>query len=306
MGSHETLMVPTPDGRELEVLVAGSEAGFPLVFHHWIPGAAVPFGILERAATDRGLQVISYSRPGYGRSTPRADADSTATVADDALDTATILNRLGLGGFITVAWSGGGPRGFACAAVLPDRCLAAATLASPVPPDAEGFDPLAGMTAQNVEEYTATHQGTQALTANLEEFVAPLLHATDDQIAAALRAMFGPSITGELAEYAVACMKHSVHQGVVGWRDDNLTHTRWWGFDLAHIRVPMSIWHGVQDANLAPAHGVWLSQHVPRARFHSLQDTDHISIILRIESILNELLELAGLQNRSASASVTA
>jgi hypothetical protein len=68
----------------------------------------------------------------------------------------------------------------------------------------------------------------------------------------------------------------------------------------------MSIWHGVQDANLAPADGVWLSQHVPGARLHSLEDTDYISIILRIDSILDELNRLAQLQHRPASASVTA
>ena len=72
------------------------------------------------------------------------------------------------------------------------------------------------------------------------------------------------------------------------------------------IRRPMSIWHGVQDANLAPADGVWLSQHVPGARLHSLEDTDYISIILRIDSILDELNRLAQLQHRPASASVTA
>jgi pimeloyl-ACP methyl ester carboxylesterase len=64
-------MVATADGRELEVLIAGPQGGFPLVFYHWTPGAAVPFGILERAAAERELRVISYSRPAYGRSTPR-------------------------------------------------------------------------------------------------------------------------------------------------------------------------------------------------------------------------------------------
>ena len=61
MGSHETSMVVTADGRELHTLGNGPQNGFPLVFHHWTPGAAVPFGILERAAAERGFGVISYS-----------------------------------------------------------------------------------------------------------------------------------------------------------------------------------------------------------------------------------------------------
>ena len=36
------MQVPTPDGRELEVLVAGPEDGFPLVSHHGTPQARCP------------------------------------------------------------------------------------------------------------------------------------------------------------------------------------------------------------------------------------------------------------------------
>lgn len=57
----------------------------------------------------------------------------------------------------------------------------------------------------------------------------------------------------------------------------------------------MSIWHGTEDANLAPAHAVWLSERVPDARLHLVDGAYHISIILRIHSILDELLDLAGL-----------
>lgn len=302
MGHHETLMVPTTDGRELEVVVGGRRDGFPLVFYSWTPGAAVPFGLLERAADDRALKLVSYSRAGYGLSTPRADGDTTATVADDAADTAAVLDHLGLGEFIAVAWSGGGPRAFACAALLPERCRAAASVASPVPPDAEDFDPFEGMTAQNVEEYAATSRGEEEGIAHLEEFVAPMLGATDEQVAEALRAMFGPSIAGELADYAVACMRHSVHQGVVGWRHDNLTQIRPWGFDLADIRVPMAIWHGRDDANVAPTHAVWLSEHVPGARLHLAETADHISIIWRIGDILDDLTGRASLEGQPSSA----
>lgn len=224
MGESESLLVPTPDGRELEVVLEGRPDGFPLVFYCWTPGAAVPFDPLHRAADERGLMVVSYSRAGYGLSTPRQDAGTTATVAADAKDTATVLDHLGLGEFITVAWSGGGPRAFACAALLPDRCRAAGSVASLVPPDAEAFDPYAGMTEANKREFEATTRGEEALAAHLEDFVAPMVDASDAEVAEALRGMFGPSITGELADYAVACMRHSIHKG--SW--DGATTTSPW------------------------------------------------------------------------------
>ena len=309
MGSQKAQLVPTPDGRELEVLASGPQDGFPLVFHHWTPGAAVPLAILERPATDRGLRVIAYSRPGCGRSTPRVDAATTATVADDATDTATILDHLALDQFVTIAWSGGGPRGLACAAMLAERCRAVATLACPVPPDAEGLDPLAGMRPENLVEYAAAAQGAEALTPFLEQRLAPLRSATDDQIVQALGAELGPvdqaALTGELGAYLAACMRHSVDQGVVGWRDDTLTYTtRPWGFALGRIRVPVSVWHGTADGNLGSVHGVWLGEHVPGARLHLVEGEGHISLITRIDQVLDDLVGQARLQLRPVSAAV--
>ncbi len=56
------------DGRSLEVVVQGAEEGTLLVFHHGSPGAAEPFEPFHRAATDRGIVLAFYSRPGFGES----------------------------------------------------------------------------------------------------------------------------------------------------------------------------------------------------------------------------------------------
>jgi pimeloyl-ACP methyl ester carboxylesterase len=294
MRNHETYKVPTKGGRQLETLVYGTPGGFPLVFSHWTPGAAVPFGILERSATQRGLRVISYSRPGCGLSTPRPESGPAAVVADAAADTAAVLDHLGLGEFMTIGWSGGGPCPLACAALMPERCRVVACLASPGPPDAEGLDPFAGMTAANIAEYTAAGLGKEALTANLQQFMAPMLGLNDDQLLQALRGMFGPALTGELGDYAVACMRHSVRQGVVGWRDDTLAQVQPWGFDLDQIRAPVSIWHGADDRNVGTEHAMWLSQHIPGAQLHIVEGEGHVSIIRRIGEVLDDMVQRAG------------
>ena len=56
------------DGRVLDVIVSGPEAGLPVVFHHGTPMANLQFAPFVDAATARGLQMITYSRPGYGDS----------------------------------------------------------------------------------------------------------------------------------------------------------------------------------------------------------------------------------------------
>lgn len=297
MTSHDTQLVRTADGRDLEVLVTGPADGLPLVFHHGTPQAAVPFGILERPATERGLRTVSYSRPGYGRSTPRPDAATTATVADDANDTAAVLDALGLDTFVTLGWSGGGPRALACAALLPTRCLAATSGVGIAPPDAEGLDPVAGMGPENVAEYTAVAAGPEALTAFLEEHGTPVLTATAEEITLELGGLLPPvdraAMTGELADYLAASTRHAGAQGIVGWRDDDLTHTRPWGFDVGAIEVPTAVWQGTEDLMVPFAHAEWLAAHVAGARAHLVDGEGHLSLLMRMGDILDDLLSLA-------------
>ena len=92
--------VATEDGRKLEVLVADDPVGTPLLFHNGLPSAVVPFPPLDDAAAANGMYVVTYSRPGYGGSTPWPE-DRHPVVADDVADTAAILDALGLGEFVT-------------------------------------------------------------------------------------------------------------------------------------------------------------------------------------------------------------
>ena len=126
----EQRVLTTPDGRRLEVLTAGPAGGLPLLFHNGTPSGLVAFEPMTAAAADRGLRTVMYARPGYGQSAPRPGR----SVADTVGDASTVLDDLGADQFVTVGWSGGGPHALACAALLPGRCLAAASLAAWPPP----------------------------------------------------------------------------------------------------------------------------------------------------------------------------
>lgn len=303
MTSAMTLTVPTADDRTLEVLVAGPEDGFPLVFHHGTPQGAVPFGVLERPAAARDLRVVSYSRPGYGGSSPRSNGTTSASVADDATDVATILDHLGHDEFVTLGWSGGGPRALACAALLPGRCRAATCGVGIAPADAEGLDYLAGMGPENVAEFGAILAGPETLERWLAENAPAMYEATADQVVEALGGLLPEvdkaAVTGELAEYLAASGRHAGHQGIVGWRDDDLTLVRPWGFELGSVTVPVSVWQGGQDLMVPYAHGVWLAGHVAGARAHLHADEGHISLLMQMDRVLDDLLEQAGLARGS-------
>jgi pimeloyl-ACP methyl ester carboxylesterase len=217
-------------------------------------------------------------------------------VADAAADTARLLDALGLGRFVTIGWSGGGPHALACAALLPDRCDAAASLAGVAPFDAEGLDFLAGMGRENVEEFTAAAR-REELEAFLERDAAELATVTGEQIGASLGGLVDDvdraALTGELADTVARMVRRALSTGIDGWLDDDLAFVRPWGFDLASIRVPVSIWQGAHDRMVPFGHGEWLAAHVPGARVHLYDDEGHISLVGQLPRILDDLASRA-------------
>lgn len=291
-----TAMVASPQGGQLEVLTSGPPDGFPLLYHSGTPSAAVPFPLLERAATSARLRLVTYSRPGYGHSDPRGEP---GTLVDDVADSVAVLDALGAAEFVTLGWSGGGPRALACAAALSSRCRAAATLAGVAPREAEGLDWFAGMGQENLDEFAAALTGRQALEEWLGENGTQTFQASADEVAAALGDLASEvdrgALSGELADYVARAFRHAGRQDLVGWRDDDLVLVEPWGFDLDTIRVPVSIWQGGQDRMVPFSHGQWLADRVSGARVHLYPEEGHISLVAQVDRILAGLVEDADL-----------
>src|SRR5690242_10769262 len=157
--TEQRAIVQAADGRQLEALASGPPSGLTFVLHNGTPAGLVTSPAFAAATAERDLRLVLYARPGYRSSTP----DPGRRVSSAAADLAAVLDALGAGEFVTVGWSGGGPHALACAALLPGRCLAAASMAGVAPYDAEGLDWVAGMAAENVEEFGAALAGADAL-----------------------------------------------------------------------------------------------------------------------------------------------
>jgi pimeloyl-ACP methyl ester carboxylesterase len=294
---EQRLTVQAPGGRALEVLVTGPEDGLALVFHTGTPGGLVGLGPLAGPALARGLRTVLYSRPGYGDSTSQPGR----LVADAAADVEAILGRLGIDEFVTAGWSGGGPHALACAALLPVRCLAAATIAGVAPSDSPGLDWLAGMGEENVAEFTAANAGEDALTAFLEGPAAELHEITGALVADGLGGLVSDAdkaaLTGEFADYLAAAFRAALTTGIDGWRDDDLAFTQDWGLSLEALghATPVAIWQGDQDRMVPTGHGEWLAANIPLARARMRPGQGHLTLMTNsFGEILDDLLGLAG------------
>lgn len=282
-------------GRSLDVRVVGPEDGVVLISHHGTPSSGRPFAPFAEAAAERGLRLVAYSRPGYAGSTRMPGR----SVADCAADTAVIADHLRADRFYTIGQSGGGPHTLACAALLPDRVISCATTAGVGPWNAAGLDFLAGMADENVAELGAAVEGGEALRRNLESQAESLRLATAADLAEALGDLVSPvdvaALTGEFAEHATAMVHESISTGVDGWFDDDMAFVHPWGFDLADIRVPVTVWQGAQDRMVPFAHGEWLAAHVAGAKARLFHDEGHLSLIVgSFPKILDDLMAVSG------------
>jgi pimeloyl-ACP methyl ester carboxylesterase len=287
-------LLTTPDGRRLEYLCTGPPDGRALLFHTGTPGGTIDFSEVTQAAAALGLRTIGYSRPGYGQSTERRGR----SVGDAVEDVTALLAELGVSDFVTLGWSGGGPHALACAALLPDRCRAAALLAGVAPYPARGIDFLAGMDESNVEEFGAALAGFEAIDAYLTPLAEGLRDVTGASVAEGLDSLLSDvdkaALTGVLADELALSLRRAVEVGVAGWRDDDLAFTTDWGFELSAIDVPVAVWQGRQDRMVPFAHGEWLAAEIPGAEAHLFEDEGHVSLARRIDDVLADLVRLAG------------
>jgi pimeloyl-ACP methyl ester carboxylesterase len=266
--------ITTPDGRQLEYVAAGPGDGPVLLFHPGTPGAAADLSGLTGPAAALGLRTITYSRPGYGTSSERVGR----SVADAVEDVGALLDAL------------------ACAALLPGRCRAAASLASIAPYGAHDLDFLGDMEPDNVEEFEAAIAGFDQIDALLspllDDFRQTTAASVVEDLAGLLSSVDRAALTGEFAEELAASFRRAVQTGIGGWRDDDLAFARDWGFAVAEITAPVAVWQGRQDRFVPFAHGEWLAAELPNGTAHLLEDDGHLSLIARVDEILADLLRI--------------
>lgn len=281
------------DGRSLDVTVARSGDGMPLLVHHGTPSGGWLYAPFAEVAAARGLSLVSYARPGYAGSSRQPGR----AVADCAADTAALLDHLGAGRCYVAGASGGGPHALASAALLPDRVLACATIAG-AGPFGVGLDFLEGMAEENHREFAAALAGPAELEAYLEGEAKAFAAVTGEQVAEALGGLVSEvdraALTGDYADFLAASFRRAISSGIWGWFDDDVAFTRPWGFELDGIRVPVTVWQGGEDRMVPLAHGEWLAAHVPGAKAMLLPSEGHLSIaVAKFGEIVEGLLASA-------------
>jgi pimeloyl-ACP methyl ester carboxylesterase len=251
-------------GRVLGYCCYGPADGLPVVSLAGTPGTRWERPDVIAAFEQAGLRVAAPDRPGYGGSTPQPGR----TVASVAADVQMIADAHGWPQFAVTGFSGGGPHALACAALLAGRVTCCAAVATPAPADAADVDFFAAHTP----DFRLAVRSEQALRGYLQARASDAMAQFESDNPAPPS---GPAQTSSSASRQAAAdpgrtarIRAMFLGGLDGWVDDHIALIRPWGFDLAGISVPVSLWHGTQDTRVPRAHTDWLLAHLPSAQVY--------------------------------------
>jgi pimeloyl-ACP methyl ester carboxylesterase len=247
----------------------------------------------EQMLRELGARVITYDRPGYGRS----DRHAARSIVDCVGDVSAIAEYLEIDRFAVTGSSGGGPHVLAVAARRPDAVVRARCNVGLAPFGARDLDFFAGMDPLNVEEFGWAMKGEAQLVPQLQRQLEEMrvrmsldptkFLGSDWELDDSDRAMFAePAIVDQNLQITAEL----VRGGVWGWVDDSLAFVRDWGFDVNEIQVPVRVTYGLRDVVVPSAHGEWLGRHVPGAEILVDDALGHLSPTAQIEASIRWLV----------------
>ena len=291
MNATEPATIDVGCGRTLAYSVQGDPDGQPVVWFDGTPGSRLTDVLDATLRREFGLQVLTFDRPGYGRSGPMPGR----TVADVAHDVAGLVEHLGWRTWLAVGYSGGGPHALACAAAMPDRVAGVVAIATVGPPHE-----LPDWESDAPPSDVATFRAIATDRAAFDEQMRRTVDAVAPDPVAAMIAAFGSGGTAADADWLSdpghrrmfdVSLSEALAPGHFGWRDDEVALHEPWGFSLQDIRRPTLFLHGAEDPIAPVAHARQMVDLVPGASMIEVPDVGHLAILSyveRLESFITE------------------
>jgi pimeloyl-ACP methyl ester carboxylesterase len=269
------------DGRTLAFEDLGAVDGEPVVLFHGAPGSRL-FSPDPAATQAAGARLITFDRPGYGRSNPLLDR----RVADTASDFTALLDHLDIGRAAVVGWSGGGPFAVATAIAAADRVSRLALVSAPGPLDEVegGWEALGDYRRPTAEmARLEPHRSVRAVARHMGPFLA--------DPASFLGRGVGPDgdvLRGPARTMLVGQVTEALVQGAEGIASDLVAMWLDWGFRLAAVATPTTVFQAALDRHNHEDARCYASQ-IPDAALVVWEGVGHLGIVPRWGEVLATL-----------------
>jgi pimeloyl-ACP methyl ester carboxylesterase len=96
----------------------------------------------------------------------------------------------------------------------------------------------------------------------------------------------------EMREMFIDDLVRAAHRNVQSLINDVVLFSRYWGFSLRDLRVPIRFWHGDADWIVPLAHAERMAELVPDSELRIRHGESHIGALDAAEEIFDTLLEL--------------
>jgi pimeloyl-ACP methyl ester carboxylesterase len=273
------------DGRALAYRNWGPTDGRPVVFFHGAPGSRL-FCPDAGVAADFRLRLVTFDRPGFGRSDP----NEGRAVADTVPDVAALVDHLGFDRIALAGVSAGGPHTLACARAFADRVTGVAVASMPGP-----LDDVPGAWAGLGDQMRPTAEMARAEPFRSRRAVVRYMQAWVDDPSSYLRPGGPPAdravkVDPRFRPMLLADVAEALRGGAFGQADDLIAFWRPWGFAVGEVPAGVRVFHGAQDSRARPDFDHLVAA-LPDARPTVWPDEGHYGIVPRWSEFLASVLE---------------
>ena len=262
------------DGRQLAYAEVGDPQGKPLLLLTGTGTGRSQAYWFDAAARTAGIRLIVTDRPGYGHSDPRPDL----TFLNHVDDVRELLDHLKLPRVSVAGMSGGGGYALACGYRIAERIERVVMVCGMVPAPPELIKKMARPVrltfwlSRHVPRL-AVWMMDRALKGQGEPDGAAMQRKLK-QVPEADRRVLERSGMPELCFGPPA--RDALRQGMSIYVHELGLYCRPLGFDLSQVRVPVRVWHGLQDANVPIDIARHVAAQVPGATLHIEPQAAHL------------------------------
>jgi pimeloyl-ACP methyl ester carboxylesterase len=291
---HRKDVVQLDDGGVVAFQEYGDPTGTPVIFCHGWPSSRTMAQLADEPGRALGVRIISPDRPGISGSSMQPDRK----LSDWPRLLEQVVDDLEIGEFRILAISGGAPYAYATAVAIPERVRAIAIVGGVIPfaemKDSEGLLPL-------YRWLLAFYRNRPQLLRQLFRLVQPFLSfRAPVRLRPLLLKMLllrpcdAASLRDDAAFEAIFESQRRAWRGSTeGVLVDARIYAEPWGFAMEDVRVPVRLWHGIDDRAFAVRLAKEIANRFPNCKSRFIQSEGHYSLPIRhMREILQDLISV--------------
>src|SRR6266705_1871602 len=272
----------------------GDANGVPVIYCHGWPSSRTMARLTDEAARDLAIRIISPDRPGISGSSLKPNRK----LCDWPRVVQQLADHLGMGEFRMLAISGGAPYAYATARAMPERVRAIAVVG--------GAPPMAELV--NADGLLPLYRCMLALYRIRPRLLRRLFHLARPVLSLRppirlrplllkilmLRPCDAESLRDAAAFEAIFESQRRAWRGSAeGVLIDARIYAQPWGFAIEDVRVPVRLWHGIEDRAFDVGLAEEIANRFPNCKARFIQDEGHYSLPIRhMREILEDLISV--------------